>query len=125
MFSVQRTTHTDQLTLTQGMANLDALSFRIDDPCDLRAACKKILQPIIDLAARVGQRMYFHRQVRRALKEVSHQACQCSEPRFGDERNVWSTAIFGVGAARERPACSYTSWATLRIYDDLAPKFTE
>ena len=32
---------------------------------------------------------------------------------------------FWSGGGAERPACSYTGWATLRIYDDLAPKFTE
>src|SRR5947207_8120028 len=69
-FAFEERTGANQPPLSQRVANLDRFVIRINDPRELRAAGKKILQPLVNSAAGIVRRENFDGQIWRAWKEA-------------------------------------------------------
>ena len=63
------TAGTYELASGGALADLNALKFSIDDPGELGAARKKVLQPLVDLTSRVAGREDLHGKVWRSGKK--------------------------------------------------------
>src|SRR5205823_124033 len=95
VLAIKKAARTNQFALGERMADFHALGVRLDNPGDLRAAGKEVLEPLVDFRAGIARRQDFHCQIRGGRKKTPAGRFEAErfEPGFGNEGNVRCPAI--------------------------------